>query len=348
MKMVVGFPKSDGQVLYGDEVSILYNVRGGLIDQAVKDMTIANADYIYLKRDTFPDADGCLNTICTADTTSRFNTSFYTNCLDYGNVAGVCQLTCSIVNTAGTPAGTNATVCSTFIRAFYCSGVPGSCGYTCVVACYPGANAYDITSYDCFCLVMCATGTSVTSADLEGTGQYSACLHVNGVALYNVSQSPTSSNFSCVQCVAIQKVSGTTYDVYLNGSCVCQVSNPTVCWCDQACSYGETDVSVRGFNTFVYTTVCRFKVCESCVRSAAIANSFCPRSIYLGGLKTGSGTVVYSVIDAANSCVLVSDAPFNSGACLAGSACACCLIVNVKQCSDAESCISNWGYYIDR
>ena len=162
-------------------------------------------------------------------------------------------------------------------------------------------------NYDTF--IVGVSWSSTTSGGGGGAIGYDLkCLAMPGFSkcyLRACGLQPATGNFNFT--VSYKKVTGNTYDVYCDGTCICQVadlSTFSVCTCNLA--YGGT--------------------------------SFC--------WACNSQTLTPRGINDVTSLTTTSPLPMNSEGTICSGLSCCCLAFRVIQCSDDVSCLKDWGYYV--
>lgn len=324
-----------------------------VIIASVTDTSTANSEFFDIVRDDFCDSNGRFNTVCSTDTTS-----FYDNTNDwYNNDTQTFYCTGDLpFSICCCQSGQNITTCDfvsgnlTFMKLRAYGGQNAGSGTVCSVL----IGAYDcgtcdwvIESFETFTL--CVNWAINTTCHSDGPLEGSGCVLMNtcGVCISCCHcANAGGANCSGNACIEWCKVSGNTYNIFCDGTCVSQSTS------------GQFALSICASQTTENSDICKGTGCalidiaafgrtlcgETCIKTVCIENGFCPSNIAVVGEKYGAGTVVFDVIDSATSNVMASNVPFNGGVEI--EACADCLEIEIKQCSDGESCIKRWGYHL--
>lgn len=301
--------------------------------------------YSYALVDVFTDSGGHYNTVASttafyygSDLTGNFeNTTCFTCvwagtttlCSRTGGAAGCycCvvanNLFCNCSLSTGGAACTTQTICAT-----YCISNTGFASATefCFQFCYCN-KVNSAGAGSCACLTLVGTPDDFTS-NISSTG---------------------SSGESCLWCYCYVRVCTNCFAFYRNGSldcCVTLSAFPIYCISSLTCALNAGGGNDGHAFAFISFTGYQQNLTQTCIRTTCQTYSGCPRAFFLKTDSSGSGTILMDVLKPSDCSVLLANIPAN---------CVCYLnadyqnnyIYQIKQCSDALSCIRAYSVIVD-
>lgn len=363
------FPKISGDCAYNTEWNTMY--AGGLAGYTVIDASMENAMNItrlqycvsltdilhdYMIVDSFTRNCGYNATLCVENTTSTYAAgncclnNFYINC--QATTINGCQFynCCSLSSACATAFKTIGDYLSTNC-VYVNSGVSTVTGHQiqCSCVCAPfSLVGVTVFGFNASCIVIGCIGTG-------GNG--------NSVAAHCISYSVSgndNSTYTCNQNYGCATAISHTYLCVLN--CYKYVYVSANCWCFYCNDIAKCQVTSAAFpNIVVSLNMCATAFCASgsrlcscyCITSIYATCGNCKiqtnnvtwasaiKTTYLDLNKSGEGTVVYNVINAAdNACLCCNLLP----KCLyTMTCCVPCQRYEIVQCADNLSCIKSYA-----
>ncbi len=326
------FPKSDGDVMYADDVNTIYDISTRTILENAMQITCnsqcagtTEVSKTYVVSDTMIDATGYNNTICTGDTTSIYNATYdhYTNCVisctELLSTIVRCDLCTFCCCTTADPDGYNTAIDC-------CMG-----GYTCVCTCQSGGSTPQALICHCSC------GSLINLNDYA----------VMNLCIYSSRMAKSGSCGTAIACSKISVTDGCEVNNVFSG-CICGTNS---CTCTYLLSYVRT--GANAFNVYcnnicignsTATDLCICMTNYTCAQHPPATNYTCAISstfVCQCGCTLGNSKIV-SELQCFDDCIegvyFTYDGCVPSTACIrmdvkdcVGTVIGCCLCPNVYQ-----------------
>jgi hypothetical protein len=210
--------------------------------------------YTYMSVDIFTASTGYNNTICTGSTTANWCSScYYNNCRC--DTLSCCRCLKTLYKCCSADNLTNFTETNNISSADYNGGYVGcTTGTMCSCDC----NPFTLANLDCYLwvgLYIRVAGSGSRQCKAYG---WNVCLCINNPDLcWGHSYGGTCSSFgiTCCACIEYCRISACTFDIYCNGTCLCQLSDGTCKLCWFACVVNANACGIC--NTNAHGTICR-------------------------------------------------------------------------------------------
>ncbi len=284
--------------------------------------SLTDIDHDYMVVDVFTDSTGYNDTINTTCTTSSFISSALP-----GHYLNVVQNSISLIAECYGAGGGGSKTYGNFCGCVY------SCTnntYICLCNCNDVIdNACDYITFN-IKTTGCIAGSEPTGFTCLCTGPVNYCFGFGG-------EGSTSDSITFV----LLKNSSDCFDVYCNGSCVCETtisSNLVICLISDANADNIGSI-------WTCSELCDFCVSnldKTKIVTASIDYATTVSASYLSLDKSGTGTVVYDVYDASSTSTAIATSlavnTLNSLSC-----CVQCHIYDIVQCAGDVSCIKSYA-----